>query len=227
MSLSTDYSTSLNQPDLTQLDPINLSLTHINADAHAVLKFWFDKANEPYWFLADDKFDQTIADRFGEIWQAAKQGECSHWRRTEEHSDIDTYTSSDHLTTNLAGRLAEIIVLDQFSRNLCRKQASAFAQDNMALVLAQEAIHQPTFNDLPWQWRQFMIMPFMHSESAVIHERYLPLFEQLDDAETLDFEHRHQAIIEQFGRYPHRNTALNRESTAAGKEFLTQPNSSF
>ncbi len=227
MSLSTDYSTSTNQSNLTPLDSTNMNSAYLHADARAVLNFWFDKDNEPYWFLEDDKFDQTIAEKFGQIWQAAGQGECDHWRRTEGQSDIDIYISSDHLTTNLAGRLAEIIVLDQFSRNLCRGEALAFAQDKMALVLAQEAIHQPTFNDLPWQWRQFMIMPFMHSESTVIHTRYLYLFEQLNDAETLDFEQRHQAIIEQFGRYPHRNTALNRTSTAAEKEFLTQPNSSF
>lgn len=225
MSLSTDYSTSLEQSDLTQLDSITLNLTHLHSDARAVLDFWFDEDNEPYWFLEDDKFDQTIADKFGEIWQAAKQGECANWRRTEEQSTLDT--NSDNSTTDLAGRLAEIIVLDQFSRNLCRGQASAFAQDNMALVLAQEAIHQPRFSTLPWQWRQFMIMPMMHSESAVIHTRYLPLFEQLNDLNTLDFAYGHQAIIKQFGRYPHRNAALNRTSTAAEQEFLKQPDSSF
>lgn len=216
MSLSTDYSSSVNKPDLTQID-----LPHLHADARAILEFWFDTANEPYWFIADNDFDQQISDNFGKVWQAAKQGECASWRRTEAQLSVDDSTA------NLAGRLAEIIVLDQFSRNLCREQASAFAQDNMALVLAQEAIHQPRFNTLPWQWRQFMIMPFMHSESASIHTRYLPLFQQLDDAETLEFAYGHQAIIEQFGRYPHRNAALNRTTTAAEKEFLQQPNSSF
>ena len=118
-------------------------------------------------------------------------------------------------------------MLDQFSRNLCRGQASAFAQDGMALALAQEAIQQPYFDTLPMQWRRFIIIPFMHSESAVIHKRYLPLFEQLDDANTLDFEHRHKQIIDQFGRYPHRNEVLNRTSTEDEKNFLKQPNSSF
>ncbi|WP_201557656.1 DUF924 family protein [Psychrobacter sp. 72-O-c] len=227
MSLSTDYSTSIKQPDSTQLDSTDLNLDYLHSDARAVLDFWFDKDNEPYWFLKDDKFDQKIADKFGEIWQAASQGECVHWRRTEGQLEIEAYTNTDDLTTDLAGRLAEIIVLDQFSRNLCRGQASAFGQDKMALVLAQEAIHQTAFNDLPWKWRQFMIMPFMHSESAAIQERYLSLFEQLDDTVSMDFAHAHQAIIEQFGRYPHRNAALNRTSTAAEKEFLEQPDSSF
>ncbi|WP_430738479.1 DUF924 family protein [Psychrobacter sp. VH5] len=193
----------------------------MDADARAVLDFWFDKDNEAYWFEKNDAFDQKIKEKFGKIWQAAKQGECFTWRIANAAAD------SNSSITALAGRLAEIIVLDQFSRNLCRGQANAFAQDGMALVLAQEAIQQPHFDTLPAQWRKFMIMPFMHSESLMIHERYLPLFEQLDDATTLDFEHRHKDIIEQFSRYPHRNDILDRESTAAEEAFLEQPNSSF
>ena len=215
MSLSTDYSSAQRHPDLTQLD-----LPQLNADARAVLDFWFDADNEAYWFVENPDFDKQIADKFNTIWQAAKQGECVSWR----HNTIDGISNQQ---TDLAGRLAEIIVLDQFSRNLGRGQAVAFAQDTMALVLAQEAVHQAQFNTLPAQWRQFMIMPFMHSESAVIHKRYLPFFEQLNDANTLDFEHKHLAIIEQFGRYPHRNDALSRESTAEELAFLQQPNSSF
>ncbi len=216
MSLSTDYSNSLSQPNLTQCD-----LPQLDPDALAVLDFWFDESNKPYWFLEDDKFDQKIADQFGTLWQAAKQGECASWRRIDEQKHLNNSLAE------LAGRLAEIIVLDQFSRNLCREQADAFAQDGMALILAQEAIHKPQFHTLPWQWRQFMIMPFMHSESLVIHTRYLSLFEQLQDANTLDFEHRHRDIIEQFGRYPHRNAALKRISTNEEKAFLEQPDSSF
>lgn len=209
MSTASDYSTYLNQADFDLLYP----------DARAVLDFWFNKNNTPYWFVANDTFDKQISDKFASIWQAACQGERAHWRRDEEQGD--------EVLVNLAGRLAEIIVLDQFSRNLGRGQAIAFAQDNMALVLAQEAIQQPHFHTLPWQWRQFMIMPFMHSESAVIHQHYLPLFEQLDDAETLDFEYQHQAIIEQFSRYPQRNKALNRESTSEELAFLQQSNLAF
>ena len=97
----------------------------------------------------------------------------------------------------------------------------------MALVLAQEAIEQPDFDTLPVQWRKFMMMPMMHSELLAIHEHYLPLFEQLNDPNTLDFEHQHLAIIERFGRYPHRNKILNRTSTDDEKVFLAQPKSSF
>ncbi len=221
MSLSTDYSNASNQAHSSQLDPKNIDLTHLNIDARAVLDFWFDKDNEACWFEQNDNFDQQIADKFGDIWQAAKQGECVSWRIADATAD------SNSSITALAGRLAEIIVLDQFSRNLCRDEACAFAQDGMALVLAQEAIEQPHFNSLPMEWRRFTIMPFMHSESAMIHERYLPLFKQLNDANTLDFEHRHKDIIDQFGRYPHRNEVLGRTSTDKEEEFLKQPGSSF
>lgn len=221
MSLSTDYSTASSQASLSQLDPKNMNLAYLDADARAVLDFWFDKDNRSSWFAKNDRFDQQISDQFGDIWQAAKKGECVTWRSAEAAKD------SNSSITALAGRLAEIIVLDQFSRNLCRGQACAFAQDSMALVLAQEAVQQPHFNTLPVDWRKFIIMPFMHSESLMIHERYLSLFEQLNDAETLDFEHRHKRIIEQFGRYPHRNDTLDRESSADEEAFLQQPNSSF
>ncbi|MFK3916344.1 DUF924 family protein [Psychrobacter sp. NPDC078501] len=221
MALSTDYSTSASRSHSSQLDPKNIDLTYLDPDARAVLDFWFDKNNEAYWFEQNDRFDKQIQDKFGGIWEAAKQGECVSWRIAE--SSLDGNSS----ITALAGRLAEIIVLDQFSRNLCRGQASSFAQDGMALALAQEAIQQPYFDTLPMQWRRFIIIPFMHSESAMIHKRYLPLFEQLDDANTLDFEHRHKQIIDQFGRYPHRNEVLNRDSTEDEKNFLKQPNSSF
>lgn len=221
MSLSTDYSKSVNQAGSADIDIKDINLTHLNDDARAVLAFWFDKDNESYWFEKNDDFDKRIEDNFGEIWQAAKRGECASWRRTEAQTD------NNNAVTDLAGRLAEIIVIDQFSRNLCRGQACSFAQDGMAVVLAQEAIKQPYFATLPMEWRRFIIMPFMHSESLAIHEQYLPLFEQLNHETTLDVEHQHKDIIEQFGRYPHRNETLGRESTKEEKEFLQQPGSSF
>lgn len=221
MSLSTDYLTTFNPSHHSEIEIDNIDLSHLSDDARAVLAFWFAKDSEPYWFIQNDDFDAQIKTRFSTLWQAAKQGECAPWRYSEHQADANSSM------TNLAGRLAEIIVLDQFSRNLCRGQASAFMQDNMALILAQEAIHQPRFGKLPMQWRKFMILPMMHSESLVIHERYLYLFEQLNDSETLDFEHRHKDIIAEFGRYPHRNDALGRKTTAAERTFLQQPNSSF
>lgn len=221
MSLSTDYSRSSNQAGSTELNLNTINLEHLHPDARAVLDFWFDKDNEAYWFKKSDDFDAQIRDKFGAIWQDATYGECAPWRRSQNNAD------DNNAITNLAGRLAEIIVLDQFSRNLCRDKSCAFAQDGMAVVLAQEAIKQPYFETLPMEWRRFTIMPFMHSESSAIHERYLSLFEQLNDESTLSFEQRHKEIVDKFGRYPHRNETLGRESTAEEKEFLKQPNSSF
>lgn len=209
MTTVTDYNDFLKRSDFDLLYP----------DARAVLEFWFNPANEPYWFVQDNSFDQKIDDKFADLWEQACDGELSFWRRGE--------SNKPNALEDLAGRLAEIIVLDQFSRNLCRNQACAFTQDTMSLVLAQEAVEQKLFNDLPALWRKFIIMPFMHSESLAIHEHYLPLFEQLDDKETLDFEHKHHAIIEQFDRYPHRNEVLGRQSTAEELAFLEQPDSSF
>lgn len=221
MSLSTDYSTSKNHNHSSELDSKKIDLNYLNTDARSILEFWFDEDNESYWFEQNDNFDQQIRDNFAELWQAASRGECAIWRTAEAKGD------ANNSITSLAGRLAEIIVLDQFSRNLCRNQACAFSQDAMALVLAQEAVKEPHFYNLPMAWRKFIIMPFMHSESLIIHERNLSLFEQLDDKTTLDFEHRHKDVITQFGRYPHRNKVLDRESTTEEEAFMQQPNSSF
>jgi uncharacterized protein (DUF924 family) len=97
----------------------------------------------------------------------------------------------------------------------------------MALALAQEAISLQLDAELSPPQRSFLYMPFMHSESKLIHEFALKLFQRLGNPVNLDFEKKHKAIIDRFGRYPHRNDVLGRESTAEEREFLTQPNSSF
>lgn len=125
------------------------------------------------------------------------------------------------------GRLAEIIVLDQFSRNLYRDHAESFAQDALALALAQEAIQLNLDQQLSPEQRSFLYMPFMHSESKIIHIQALQLFEELGNPLNLDFEKKHKVIIDRFGRYPHRNQILGRSSTAEEIEFLKQPNSHF
>lgn len=118
-------------------------------------------------------------------------------------------------------------MLDQFSRNIWRDTAKAFSQDNMALMLAQEAIKQPDYKHLPIKERKFILMPFMHSESPFIHQQAVPLFTALNDKITLEFEMRHKEIIDHFGRYPHRNGILNRVSTPEEILFLKKSGSSF
>lgn len=174
-----------------------------------ILDFWFSDTTKPYWFAKSETFDRQLSERFGETLKQAAAGELYTWR------------------TSLKGRLAEIIVLDQFSRNIYRDTPQAFAQDAMALALAQEAVSQAGFSQMPAHERHFILMPYMHSESALIHEHSLPLFRALNNKNTLDFELRHQAIIQRFGRYPHRNAILGRTSTDEELAFLQEEGSSF
>lgn len=182
--------------------------------AQTVLDFWFDPQSVRLWFEQSDDFDQRIRTEFLSTHERAKQGELWGWR-------------GDLGRSNAEGYLAEIIVLDQFSRNLYRNSPQAFAQDPMALTLAQEAITLQLDQQLDPVQRKFLYMPFMHSESRYIHEFAYKLFQRLGDDITLDFEKRHKDIIDQFGRYPHRNQVLGRTSTLEEIEFLKQPNSSF
>lgn len=174
-----------------------------------ILDFWFEELTAKQWFAKDPALDADIAARFSSLHRAAIQGELFTWR------------------TSATGRLAEIIVLDQFSRNMYRDEANAFASDPMALALAQEAVSVGSDQHLPAHQRQFLYMPYMHSESALIHDIAVSLFNQPGLERNLDFELRHKAIIDRFGRYPHRNAVLGRQSSAEELEFLQQPGSRF
>lgn len=174
-----------------------------------VLHFWFHVFKPEQWFDKNEFCDQQIRQQFLTTTEAAAQGECSHWRYS------------------IYGRLAEIIVLDQFSRNIWRDNPRAFSQDGMSLVLAQEAVKLSEFHYLKKAEKQFILMPFMHSESVKIQEQSLILFEQLEDENALYYAIMHKKIIDRFGRYPHRNKILNRPSTAQEIRFLQEPNSSF
>ncbi|WP_373097457.1 DUF924 family protein [Zhongshania sp.] len=125
------------------------------------------------------------------------------------------------------GSLAEIIVLDQFSRNMFRVRPKPFAYDSLALALAQVAISCDLDADLFPQQRSFMYMPFMHSESLAALEEAVSLFTQLGIKSNFEFELKHKAIIERFGCYPHRNQLLPRTSIAVGLAFLKTPGSGF
>ncbi len=173
-----------------------------------ILKFWFEEIDAKNWWIKEASFDQLIRDRFGEVHGAANRCETYTWRVTA------------------AGRLAEIIVLDQFSRNMFRDEPGAFASDSLALALAQTAVAAGADLELPTAQRAFIYMPFMHSESLLIHDIAVELFTR-NRPDNLEFEMRHRAIIERFGRYPHRNQILGRVSTVEETEFLRQPGSSF
>ena len=178
-------------------------------DPAAVLHFWFDELSAAQHFAKDDTLDAAIARRFGTLLAAAARGELWGWR------------------ASTPGRLAEIVVLDQFSRNVWRGTLRSFAQDGMALVLAQELVASGQDRTLPSTQRAFAYMPYMHSESAAIHAQAVQLFAQPGLEGNLRFALQHQAIIERFGRYPHRNAVLGRASTAQELAFLSEPGSSF
>lgn len=174
-----------------------------------VLKFWFEEINPKMWWTVDAEFDALLKDRFLALLVSAAQGELYDWRKEPK------------------GRLAEIIVLDQFSRNIYRNTPAAFAQDPMALVLSQEAVGAGIHTLLAPKDCAFLLMPYMHSESSKIHAAAEQLYREFAPADNLDFELRHKAIIDRFGRYPHRNNILGRESTTEETEFLKQPGSRF
>lgn len=182
----------------------------LHPDAKEIIDFWLDDSTIPFWFAVSKKFDTQLTNRFGERLRQAASGELYQWRQSS------------------LGRVAEIIVLDQFSRNIYRGTPQAFQQDSMALVLAQSLVAMPTeFNALDVSLQKWVLMPYMHSESAFIHEEALRLFETLGDPSSLKYEILHKKIIDRFGRYPHRNAILGRESTAEEIAFLKEPNSSF
>ena len=174
-----------------------------------VLDFWFVEAGPQAWWERNPEFDELVRRRFGALHARGARGELYSWRAVPR------------------GRLAEIIVLDQFSRNLFRDSARAFAQDLAALALAQEAVSAGAHVELEPVQRIFLLLPYMHSESREIHVVAEKLYREFAPAENLDFELRHKAIVDRFGRYPHRNEALGRASTPEEIEFLRQPGSSF
>ena len=174
-----------------------------------ILAFWFEETKPKSWWIADPEFDALIRSRFEGVLHQAAQCELFGWRNSPK------------------GRLAEIIVLDQFSRNIYRNTPMAFAQDPLALALAQEAITAGADNVLKPLERSFLFLPFMHSESRIIHERAEILYRENGLEDNYQFELRHKAIIDRFGRYPHRNEILGRMSSEEEIDFLKQSGSKF
>ncbi|VVE52601.1 membrane protein [Pandoraea capi] len=187
----------------------------------AVLDFWFGTPDaevygmaRPEWFRKSDAFDEAIRARFGALHARAVAGELSDWADTP------------------LGACALIVMLDQFSRNLFRHRAEAFAGDAQALAVARRLVEAGDDRRLPTaQHRVFVYLPFEHDESLESQHLSLALYEQLAQAsglvDNLDYARKHAVIIERFGRYPHRNAALGRASTPEEIAFLKQPGSSF
>jgi uncharacterized protein (DUF924 family) len=193
-----------------------------------ILHFWFgtlnaqgraDEARAKKWFEKDELFDQSIREQFGGVHAAVVAGEREDWLEVPQ------------------GRLAYVIVLDQFSRNMFRGTARMFAHDAQALEAARGAVERGWDKRAAFDERGFFYMPFMHSEALADQERCVALFsafrDELEGAArdriglALDFAERHRAIVARFGRFPHRNAWLGRASTPEESAFLEQPGSSF
>lgn len=174
-----------------------------------VLEFWFSGPVRKKWFEADREFDSELKERFGVLLDKAVAGELDGWTHTPE------------------GAVALVILLDQVSRNIHRGTPRAFEGDANALEVSKGMIERGADSELHKDWRYILYMPFMHAEDIEAQEQGVRLFEKLGMKEPLDYMKRHRDIVARFGRFPHRNGILGRETTAEESEFLEQPGSSF
>jgi uncharacterized protein (DUF924 family) len=187
--------------------------------AGEVLDFWFGREGEPgygefreAWFRRDPEFDRRIRDRFEPLYEEAAAGGLDDWK-DEAHSC-----------------LALVILLDQFPRNMYRGDPRTYATDGKAQEIAEYAVDRALDRELPPFQRSFLYMPFMHSEDLEHQRRSVELFGGLAgprESGSPDYAVRHMEIIERFGRFPHRNEILGRQTTPEEAVFLTQPGSSF
>ena len=171
--------------------------------ADDVIRFWFVQHGQDDWFGGRPEFDAALTAEFAETHRRVALGEAWRWRATPD------------------GRLAEIIVLDQFSRQLHRDSAKAFAQDPMATTLAQEAVAAGTDQAIPMDRRMFLLMPFLHSESLVIQDEAARHFAQFGE-EVMTYKAAHRHCIARFGRFPFRNAALGRQSTPEEVAYMKE-----
>lgn len=184
-----------------------------------VLDFWFNELRPRDWFNGGDSVDRAIEERFEPLIESVHQGHCQHWLESPQ------------------GRLASIIVLDQFPRNIYRRTPRSFAYDARALELSKEGVSQGVDLKLQPIQRVFFYLPLEHSEKMEDQDLSLERFARVvlnakpEEAETfrsyLHYAWRHYEIIKRFGRYPHRNDVLGRQATPAEVKFLKQPGSSF
>ena len=182
-------------------------MTHVQPEE--VIDYWLETLSTDDWYGAPPEVDAEIARRFGDLFERLSEEVPDAWLRSPQE------------------RLAAILVLDQFPRNIYRGSPRAFATDAKALALSKDAIATGADRELPPEQRAFLYMPFQHAENLADQCRSLELFEYLGNPNNLDFAVRHYEIIARFGRFPHRNAVLGRVSTPEELSFLEQPGSSF
>lgn len=175
------------------------------SDPVEVLDYWLGALGPKDWYAGGAELDAEIRAMFGDLWQAARDGGLEHW------------------VEGAAGTLAYLVICDQMARNMHRGTAEAFATDAQALAAARKAVAEGWDMQAPEPERQFFYMPFEHSENPIDQAQSVALIGQrLTDPEALLHAQAHQEIIRRFGRFPFRNAALGRESTAEEREFLEQ-----
>jgi len=168
-----------------------------------VLDFWYSKPMSQHWFASTPEIDQNIKDQFESIWFAAKAGELDHWKETAD------------------GCLALCIILDQMPLNMFRGEAKSFSTEQQAVAISKYAIENALDTEIPAERIAFLYMPLMHSESLDDQNRAVESFKKVELEGNLRFAQHHQGIIERFGRFPHRNQILGRQSTPEELEYLT------
>jgi uncharacterized protein (DUF924 family) len=192
----------------------------VPSEAEEVLDFWFGREDEPgygefreAWFRKDPEFDREVQERFGTLYERAASGELDGWR------------------DDARACLALVICLDQFPRNMFRGDGRTHATDAKALETAGHAVERALDRELPPFQRMFLYMPFMHSENLEDQRRSVELFERLAEKpgapDVTSYAAGHMEIVERFGRFPHRNAILGRETTPEESAFLKGPGSSF
>jgi len=177
---------------------------------HDVLNFWFAEGMDKKWFFKDPAFDQAVEEKLLPLYEKACRGELKSWENTAE------------------GCLALCILFDQVPRNLFRNDPKTYATDAVALEIAQSVVIKGWDKPLTQHERIFIYIPYEHSEDLSFQEKSLDLFRALDEnSDWYIYAKKHEVIVRRFGRFPHRNNILGRESTAEEIEFLKQPGSSF
>jgi len=174
-----------------------------------VFSFWFEELTRKEWFDKNDALDEAMRRHFAATHLSLARGELDAWRTSPQN------------------RLAAIIMLDQIPRNIYRGTPLAFATDRLALQEAKLAVEADADTAVVPEQRCFFYLPFEHAENLAEQDRSVQLFTLLGDAEYLDYAERHRAVIREFGRFPHRNALLGRESTAAELEYLSKPGAGF
>ncbi|MCQ0987404.1 DUF924 family protein [Jiella marina] len=172
-------------------------------DPQTIVEFWRE-AGPKRWFEKDEAFDATIRRRFGDIYEMAARGDLEGWAREAN------------------GALALVIVLDQFPRNMFRDSPLAFATDDKALEIGKMALARGDHETVAEDVNQFLAMPLMHSETLADQDECVEWMKQIGDAENVKFAEDHRDIIARFGRFPHRNAVLGRDTTAEEQAFLDE-----